>query len=164
MIISLSWTIECFEIYFSMILSSVQFSCSVMSNSLQPHGLHHIRLPCPSPTLKACSNSFPLSQWWHPTISSSAISFSSCLQSFSASGSFQMSQLFYMRWPKYWSFRISPSEFGLIPSESVLPMNIQDWFPLQLTDLIFWQPKGLSRVFSNTTFQKHQFLGTQHSL
>ena len=118
MIISLSWTTEYFEIYLSMILFSVQFSCSVMSNSLKPHGLQHTRLPCPSPTLKACSNSCPLSWWCHPTISSSVIPFSSCLQSFPASGSFPMSQL----------FTSGGSSIGVSASESALPMNIQDYF------------------------------------
>ena len=108
-----------------------------MSDSLWPHGLQHARLPCPSPTPGACSNSCPSCQWCHPTISSSVVPFSSCLQSFPASRSFQMSQLF-------------------IASTSVLPMNIHDWCPLGLTGLISLQSKGLSRVFSNTTVQKHQ--------
>ena len=121
------------------------FSHSVVSDSLRPHGLQHTRLPCPSPTPGACSNSCPLSQWCHPAISSSVIPFSSCLQSFPASGSFPMSQVF------------TSGGQSIGASASVLPMNIQDWFPLRLTGLISLQSKGLSRVFSNTTVQKHQF-------
>ena len=133
---------------------SVQFSHSVMFNSLRPHGLQHARLPCPSPTPGACSNSCPLSQWCHSTISSSIVPFSSCLQSFPASGSFQMSQFF-----------ITVSQrIGISASASVLPMNIQDWFPLGLTGWISLQSMGFWRVFSNTTVQKHQFFGTQLSL
>ena len=124
---------------------SVQFSCSVVSNSLQPHGLQHARLPCPSPTPGACWNSCPLSQWCHPTISSSVVPFSSCLQFFPVSGSFPMSQFFTSGGQ---SIRASASA-------SVLPMNIQDWFPLGWTGLISLQSMGLSRVFSNTTVQKH---------
>ena len=130
------------------------FSHSVMSDSLQPHRLQHARLPCPSPSPGACSNSCPLSQWYHPTISSSVIPFSSCLQSFPASGSFLMSQL----------FESGGQSMGASASTSVLPMKIQDWFPLGLTGLISLQSKGLSRVFSNTTVQKHQFFSTQPSL
>ena len=133
------------------LINSVQFSCSVMSDSLWPHGLQHARLPCPSPTLGACSNSCPLSWWCHLTISSSVIPFSSCLQSFSASGSFLRSQF----------FASGDQSIGASASASVLPMNIQDWFPLGLISL---QSKGLSRVFSNTTVQKHQFFSTQLSL
>ena len=136
------------------LFSSVQFSCSVVSNSLWPHGLQHARLPCPSTTPGACSNLCPLSQWCHPTISSSVVPFSSCLQSFSASRSFPMSQF----------FASGGQSIGVSASASVLPMNIQDWFPLGLTSLISSQSKGLSRVFSNTTVQKHQFFGTQLSL
>ena len=133
---------------------SVQFSHSVTFNSLRPHGLQHARLPCPSPTPGACSNSCPLSQWCHSTISSSIVPFSSCLQSFPASGSFQMSQFF-----------ITVSQrIGISASASVLPMNIQDWFPLGLTGWISLQSMGFWRVFSNTTVQKHQFFGTQLSL
>ena len=117
-----------------------QFSCSVVSDSLRPHGLQHSRLPCPSPTPGACSNSRPLSQWCHPTISSSVICFSSCPQSFPASGSFPMSQL----------FTSGDQSIGVSASASVLPMNIQDWFPLELTGWISLLSKGLSRVFSNT--------------
>ena len=136
------------------LFSSVQFSCSVVSNSLWPHGLQHARLPCPSTTPGACSNLCPLSQWCHPTISSSVVPFSSCLQSFSASRSFPMSQF----------FASGGQSIGVSASASVLPMNIQDWFPLGLTSLISSQSKGLSRVFSNTTIQKHQFSGAQLSL
>ena len=110
--------------------------------------------PCPSPTSGACSNSCPLCWWCHPTILSSDVPFSSCLQSFPASGSFQMSQLF-----------ISGGQCTVASaSASVLPMNIQDWFPLGLTGLISLQSKGLSRVFSKTTVQKHQFFSAQLSL
>ena len=130
---------------------SVQFSCSVMSNSLWPHGLQHTRPPCPSPTPRVCSNSCPLSQWCHPTISSSVIPFSFHLQSFPASGSFQMSQL----------FASGGQRIGA--SASVLPVNIQDWSS-EWTGWISLQSKGLSRVFSNTTVQKHQFFGSQTSL
>ena len=130
---------------------SVQFSCSVMSNPLQPHGWQNSRSPCLSPTPRVYSNSCPLSRWCHPTISSSVIPFSSCLQSFPASGSFQMSQLF-------------ASSIGVPASTSVLPMNIQDWFPLAWTGWISLQSKGLSRAFSNTTVHKHQFFSAQLSL
>ena len=120
-------------------------SCSVVSDSLQPHGLQHARLPRPSPSSRACSNSCPLSWWCHPTISSSVVPFSSRLQSFPASGTFPMSWLF------------SSGDQSVGASASVLPMNIQDWFPLGLTGLVSWQSKGLSRVFSNTTVQKNRF-------
>ena len=139
---------------------SVQFSHSVMSDSLQPQGLQHARLPCPSPTPRACSNSCPLSWWCHPTISSSVILFSSCLPSFPASGSFPNSQF----------FESGGQSIGASASASVLPMNIQDWFPLGLTGLIVWidllsAVQGTPRrVFSNTTVQKHQFFGAQLSL
>ena len=125
----------------------------VVSNSLQPHGLQHARLLCPSPTPEACSNLCP-SWWWHPTISSSVIPFSSCLQSFPSSGSFPISQF----------FTSGSQSFGASASASVLPMNIQDWFPLEWTGWISLQSKGLSGVFSNITVQKHQFFGTQLSL
>ena len=131
-----------------------QFSCSVMSNSLRRHGLHHTRLPCPSPTPGAYSNSCPLHWWCHPTISSSVVPFSSHLQSFSASGSFPMSQF----------FTSGSQSIGVSASASVLPINIQGWFPLGLIGWISLQSKGLSRVFSNTTVQKHQFFSTQLSL
>ena len=117
---------------------SLLFSCSVVSDSLQPHGLQHARLPCPSPTLGSLSNSCPLNQWCHPTISSSTVPFSSHPQSFPASGSFQMSQL----------FASDGQSTGVLASASVLPMNIQGWFPLGLIGLISVQSKGLSRVFS----------------
>ena len=134
-------------------ISSVQFSHSVLSNSLRPHGLQHARLPCPSQTPRAYWNSCPSSQWCHPTISSSVILFSSCLQSFPASGSFPMSQF----------FASGGQSIGVSASVSVLPMHIQDWFPLGRTGWISLQSKGLSRVFSNTTVQKHQFFSTQLS-
>ena len=122
-----------------------------MSNSLWPHGLQHARLPCPSPTPEACSNSCSSSQWCHPTISSSVVPFSSCPQSFPASGSFPMSQF----------FASGGQRNGVSASASVFPMSIQDWFSLGLTGLISLQSKGLSRLFSNTTVQKHQFFSTQ---
>ena len=115
-------------------------------------GLQHTRLPSPSPTPEACSNSCPSNQWSHPTISSSVILFSSHLQSFLASGSFPVSQF------------LASGGQSIGVSASVLPMNIQDWFPLGLTGWIYSQSKGLTRVFSNTTVQKHQFFGTQLSL
>ena len=124
-------------------------------NSLWPHELQHARLPCPSPILRTCSNSCPLSQWCHPAISSSVIPFSSCLQSFPASGSFPGSQFFPLGGQ---SIGASASA-----SASVLPMNIQDWFLLGLTGLISLQSQGLPRVFSNTTVQKHQFFAAQPS-
>ena len=130
--------------------SSVQFSCSVMSNSLWPLGLPHARPPCPSPTPGVYSNSCPLSQWCHPTISSSVVRFSSGLQCFPASGSFPVS-LF---------FTSGGQSIGVSASASVLPMNIQDWSPLGWTGWISLQSRGLSRVFSNITVQKHQFFGT----
>ena len=130
---------------------SVQFSHSVVSNSLQPHGLQHTRPSCPSPTPGVHSNSCPLSQWCHPTISSSVVPFSSHLQSFPASGSFPMSQL----------FTSGGQSIEVSASTSVLPMKIQDWFPLGWTGWISLQSKGLSRVFSNTAVQQHQFLGAQ---
>ena len=125
-------------------MEEVQFSHSVVSNSLQPHGLQHSRPPCPSPTPRVYLNSCPLSQ----TISSSVVPFSSHLQSFPASGSFQMSQF----------FASGGQSIGVSVSTSVLPMNIQDGFPLGWTGWISLQSKGLSRVFSNTTVQKHQIL------
>ena len=132
---------------------NIQFSRSVMSDSLWPHGLQHIRLPCPSPIPGACSNSCPLRRWCHPTISSSVVPFSACLQSFPALGSFQMSKF----------FTSGGQSIGVSASASVLPMSIQDWFPLGWTGLISLQSKGLSRVFSNTTIQKHQFFCAQLS-
>ena len=132
---------------------SVQFSCSVVSNSLQPHEPQHTRLPCPSPTPTVYPNSCPLSQWGHPTISSSVVPFSTCPQTFPASGSFRMSQFFVSGG---WSI-------GVSASTSVLPMNTQDW-SLGWTGWISLQSKRLSRVFSNTTVQKHQFFSAQLSL
>ena len=132
----------------------VRFSCSVVSDSLRPHELQHTRPPCPSPTPRVYPNSCPLSQWCHPTISSSVIPFSSCLQSFPTSGSFQMSQ----------TFTSGGQNTGVSASTSVLPMNTQDWFPLGWTGWISLQSKGLSRVFSSTTVQKNQFFCTQLSL
>ena len=132
--------------------SSVQFSHSVMSSSLQPHELQHIRPPCPSPTPGAYPNPCPSSQWCHPTISSSVVPFSSRLQSYPASGSF----------PRSHFFTSSSQTIGV--SESVFPMNTQDWSPLGWTGWICLQTKGLSRVFSNTTVQKHQFFSAQLSL
>ena len=129
-------------------------SHSVVSNSLRFHGLQHARPPCPSPTPRVYSNSCPSSRWCHPTISASVVPFSSRLQSFPASGSFQMS----------WLFTSGGQSIRVSASTSVLPMNIQDWFPLGWTGGISLQSKGLSRVFSNTTIQKHQFFGTQLSL
>ena len=135
-------------------LTSFQFNCSVVSNSLQSHGLQHTRLPCPLPTPGAYLNSCPSRWWCHPTISSSVVPISSCLQSFPASGSFPMSQFFIS----------CGQSIGVSASASVLPMNIQDWFPLGLTGWVSLQSKGLSRVFSNTAVQKHQFFGAQLSL
>ena len=131
---------------------AVQFNS--VAQSLQPHGLQYTRLPCPSPTPGACSNSCPSSQWCHPTISSSVICFSSRLQSFPASGSFHMSQF----------FASGGQSIGVSPSASVLPMNIQDWSPLGWTGWISLQSKGFSRIFFNITVQKHQLFGDQLSL
>ena len=131
-----------------------QFSHSVVSNSLWPHGLQHTRLPWPSPTPGAYSNSCPSSQWCHPTISSAVIPFTSSLQSFPASGYFLKSQFFIS----------GGQSIGVLASASVFPMNIQDWFPLSWMGWISLQSKGLSRVFCNTTVQKHQFFSTQLSL
>ena len=135
-------------------INSVQFSHSVMSDSLQPHGLQQARLPCPSPTPGAYSNSCPSNQWCHPTISSSVIPFSPCLQSFPESGSFPLNQL----------FTSGGQSIGASASASVLPMNTQDWSSLGWTDWISLLSKGLSRVFSNITVQKHPFLRAQPSL
>ena len=132
--------------------SSVWFSCSVMSDSLWPHGLQLTRPPCPSPTPGVYPNSCPLSRWCHPTISSSVVPFSSCLQCFPASGSFPMSQVFVS------------GGLSIGVSASVPPMNIQDWSPLGWTGWLSLLSKGLSRVFSNTTVQKHQFFSTHLSL
>ena len=131
-----------------------QFSCLVMSDSLRPHEPQHARPPCPSPTPGVYPNSCPLSWWCHPTISSSVIPFSSCLQFFPASGSFPMSQL----------FTLGGQSIGVSASTSVLPINTQGWSPLGWTGWISLQSKGLSRVFSSTTVQKHQFFSAQLSL
>ena len=126
-------------------------SRSVVSDSLRPHGLQQARLPCPSPTQRACSKSYPSSWWCHPTISSSVIPFSSCLQSFPASGSFQMSQ-----------FSSGGQNTGVSVSASILQMNIQNWLPLGWTCWISLHSKGLSRIVSRD--QKHHFFSTQLSL
>ena len=141
----LSWTRE---------FSSVQFSRSVVSDSLRPHGQKHARPPCPSPIPRAYSNSCPLSWWCHLTISSSVVPFSSCLLSFPASGSFQMSQF----------FTSGGHSIGVSASTWVLPINTQDWFPLAWMGWISLQSKGLIRVFSSTTVQKYQFFSAQLSL
>ena len=135
-------------------LCSVQFSHSVMSDSLWPHGLQHARPPCPSSTSSACSNSCPLAQWCPPTVSSFMVPFFSHIPSFPASGSFPVSQF----------FTSGGQRNGASASASFLPMNIQDWFPLGWTGLISLQSKELSRVSFNTTVQKHQFFGAQFSL
>ena len=131
--------------------SSVHFSRSVESYCFRPHELQHARPHCPSPTPRVYPNSCPLSRWCHPAVSSSVIPFSSCPQSLPASGSLLMSQLF--AWGGH--------SIGVSASASVLPMNTQDWSPLGWTGWISLQSKGLSRVFSNTTVQKHQFFSTQ---
>ena len=128
--------------------------CSVTQScfdSLQSHGVRHARLPCPSLSHRVCSNSYPLSRWHHLIISSSVVLLSCCLQSFPVSGSFPVSRLF------------TSGGQSLRVSASVLPMDIQDWFPLALTGLISLQSKGLWRIFSSTTIQKHQFFGAQPS-
>ena len=145
----LAWNKELGNIISLMLL--LTFSHSVVSDSLWPCGLQHTRLPCPSPSPGVCSNSCPLSWWCHPTISSSVVPFS-CPQYFPALGSFPVSQL----------FTSGGQSIGALAS--VLPMNICGWFPLGLTGLISLLSKGLSRVFSSTTFRKHQFLGSQLSL
>ena len=134
--------------------SSVQLSRSVVSDSLWLHELQHARPPCPSPTPRVHPNPCPSSQWCYPTIPSSVVPFSSWPQSLPASGSFQMSQLF--AW--------GGQSIGVSASSSVLPVNTQDWSPLGWTGWISLQSKGLSRVFSNTTVQKHQFISAQLSL
>ena len=135
------------------LFSSVQFSSSAVSDSLWPHELQHARPPCPSPTPSVHSNLRPLSRWCHPAISTSVVPFSSCPQSLPASGYFPISQLF--PW--------DDQSIAVLASASVLPMNTQDWSPLGWTGWISLQSKGLSRVFSNTTVQKHQFFGAQLS-
>ena len=134
--------------------NTVSSVAQVVSNSLWPYGLQNASLPCPLPTPGACSNSCPSSRWCNPTISSSVIPFSSRLQSCPASGSFLMS----------WLFTSGGQSIGVSASASVLPMNIQDWFPLGWTGWISLQSKGLSKDFSNTTVQKHQFFSAQLSL
>ena len=133
--------------------SSVHFSRSVVSDSSRPHESQHPRPACPSPTPRVHSNTCPSSQWCHPAISSSVVPFSSCPQSLPASESFPMSQL----------FALGGQSIGVSASASVRPMNTQDWSPLEWTDWISLQSKGLSRVFSNTKVQKHQFFNTQLS-
>ena len=139
--------------YVSVQFSSVQFSRSVVSDSLWPHGVQHARLPCLSATPRACSNLCPSNQWCHPTISPSVVPFSSCPQSLPASGSFPVTQF----------FTSGGQSIGVSASASALPVNIQDWFPLGWTGWISLQSKGLSRVFSNTMVQKHQFFSAQPS-
>ena len=148
-----SLRVELFYSFWNFIVYN-QFSCSVMSDSVRPHGLQHARLPCPSPAPGACSDLCPSSWWCHPTISSSVIPFSSCLQSFPATGSFPVSQFFISGGQS-----IGVSAWTLVP-----PINIQDWFPLGWTGWISLLSKGLSTVFSNTIVQKHQFFSTQSSL
>ena len=140
--------------FFFSALLCLQFSCSIISDSLQPLGLQHARLPCPSLTHGAYSNSCPLSWWCHPTTLPSVITFSSCLQSFPASGSFPISQF----------LASGGQKIGVSASASVLPMNVQDWFPLGWTDWITLQSKRLSRVFSNTTVQKYLFFSSHIAL
>ena len=154
--LSLSLLIKIFLVFWfknKTLLSLVQFSHSVIPDSLRPHESQHARPPCPSPT-PVYPNSCPLSRWCHPAISSSVFPFSSCPQFLPASGSFPVNQLF--TW--------GGQSIGVSASASVLPMNTQDWSPLGRTGWISLQSKGLSRVFSNTTVQKHQFFFTQLSL
>ena len=138
---------------FNLCLQHQFSSVAQLCLTLRPHELQHTRLPCPWPTPRACSNSWPLSRWCHPTISSSVLPFS-CLQTFPASGSFPIIQF----------FTSGGHSIGVSASASVLPMNIQDWFLLGWTSWISLLSKGLPRVFSNTTIQKHQFFGSQLSL
>ena len=148
-LVNLMWLPNC---NISSALSDLLFIRSVTLGTLWPRGLQHTRIPCPPPSPWVCSNSCPLSQWCHPTISFSVVPFSSWLQSFPASGSFPINQFF------------TSGGQRIVASASVLPMTIQGWFPLGLTGLIFLQSKGLSRVFSNTIVQKHQFFDVQPSL
>ena len=143
-----------YYLHIILVFSSVQFSHSVVSDCWRPHGLQHARPPCPSPTPIVNPNSCQLSRWCHPTISSSVVPFSSHLQSFTASGSFPMSQF----------FTSGGQSIGVSASISVLPMNTQDWYPFRWTGWFSLQSKGLSRVFSNTTVQKHHFFSAQVSL
>ena len=145
------WNCNC--ICTNLIFSSVQFSCSLVSNSLQSHESQHTRPPCPSPSPGVHSNSRPSSWWCHPAISSSVVPFSSCPQSVPASESFPVSQLFT------WGGQST----GVSALASFLPKNTQGWSPLEWTGWISLQPKGLSRVFSNTTVQKHPFFSAQLS-
>ena len=145
---------HCTAYWLSHLFNSVPFNHSVMSDSLWPHRLQHARPPCPSPAPGACLNSCLLNQWCHPTISSSVVPFFSFLQSFPASGSFPIGQL----------FTSGGQSIGLSASASVFPVNIQDWFPLGWNGWISLLSKGLSRVFSNTTIQKHQFFSAHLSL
>ena len=139
--------------------SSVQFRRSVVSNSLQPHGLQHIRLPCLSPTPGVYSNSWPLSRWCHPTISSCVVPFSCFLKIFPSIRVFSHRSVLHIRWPKNWSFSFNISQFftsggqsiGVSASASVLPMNTKDWFPLAVAGWISLKSKGLSRVFFPTS-------------
>ena len=147
------WKKQCPDMDVDVDICSVQFSRSVMSDFLRPHESQHARPPCPSPTPGVYPKPCPSSRWGHPTILSSVIPFSSCPQSFPALGSFPISQLF--AW--------GGQSIGVSASTSILPMNTQDWPPLGWTGWISLQSKGLSRVFSNTTVQKHQFFGTQLS-
>ena len=155
------WVMRGFNIYlffsklqvYSTVFSSVQFSHSVVSNSLRPHRLQHARPPCPSPTPRVHSNSRPSSRWCHPAISTSVVPFSYCPQSLPASESFPTSQLFA------WGGQST----GVTALASFLPKNTQGWSPSEWTGWISLQSKGLSRVFSNTTVQKHQFFGAQPS-
>ena len=141
------------EIIWIILFSSVQFSCSVISDSLRPRESQHARPPCPSSTPRVYSNSCPSSWWCHPAISSPVVPFSSCPQSLPASGYFPMSQ------PFTWGGK----SIGVSATASVVPLNTQDWSPSGWTSWISLQSKGLSRPFSNTTVQKHQFFGTQLS-
>ena len=147
------WSYTGVHSFRSRVKTSVQFS-SVMSDSLWPHGPQHAMPPCLSPIPGVYSNSCPLSRWCHPTISSSVVPCSSCSQPFPASGSFQMSQF----------FALGGQSIGVSALASIFPMNIQNWSPLGRTGWISLLSKGFSRVFSNTTIQKHQFFGTQLSL
>ena len=151
----LSWLLTYDNTLLNLLVTDlVQFSRSVVSDSLRPHEPQHSRPPCPSPSPRVHPNPCPLSRWCHPAISSCVVPFAPCPRSFPASGSFQMSQL----------FASGGQSIGVSASTSVLPMNTQGWSPLGWTGWISLQSKGLSRVFSNTTVQKHQFLSAQLSL
>ena len=145
------WKTVTYKVKHISIINSAQFSLSLVSDPLQPHRLQHARLPCTSPTPRVYSNSCPLSRWCHPTISPFVVPFSFCLQFFPASWYFPVSQF----------FTSGGQSIGVSASASVLPMNIQDWSPSEWTGWISLQSKGLSRVFSKTTVQKHQFCGAQ---